>query len=82
MSDRKQLFVCPKCGHSDRVFHEVCPECGRPFVRDYMDTQIHPRDPDLTGVVTSKFWTRVILVLVLAGTGISLFFTFRPALGI
>jgi len=79
---KKQPFVCPKCGYADGVFHSVCPSCGRPFVRDYTDTQVHPRDPDLTGVVTSTFWARVFLVLLLCGIGTGLFLAFRPVLGI
>ena len=71
----KAPFTCPKCGHEDRKFHEICPECGRPFFRDYTDTRVHPRDPDLTGVCTSKFWIRVFLLLTLgsivAGTLLS-----------
>jgi predicted amidophosphoribosyltransferase len=60
-------FTCPKCGYADSEFHTVCPECGRPFMRDYADTQMHPRDPDPTGVVTMKFWARVFLVLMAGG---------------
>lgn len=69
-------FTCPKCGHADSVFHTICPECGRPFVRDYTDTQIHPRDPDLTGVCTSRFWIRVFLVLMVGGIAMSLLLSF------
>jgi hypothetical protein len=36
-------------------------------MRDYADTQMHPRDPDPTGVVTMKFWARVFLVLMAGG---------------
>ena len=60
-------FTCPKCGYKSPEFHKVCPECGRPFVRDYIDTQVYPRDPDLTGVCTSRFWIRVFLVLTIGG---------------
>jgi hypothetical protein len=42
-------YHCPHCDFHDRVFHPVCPECGRPFMRDYIDWRMHPRDPDLTG---------------------------------
>jgi hypothetical protein len=45
----KKPFTCPKCGYADSEFHTICPECSRPFMRDYADTRIHPRDPDLTG---------------------------------
>ncbi|MFA5236511.1 MAG: hypothetical protein WC362_01490 [Methanoregula sp.] len=82
MPDRTHHFKCQKCGHADREFHDVCPVCGRPFFRDYVDTQVHPRDPDLAGVVTSKFRARIFLVLMLAGIGVSLFFAFRPVPGI
>jgi predicted RNA-binding Zn-ribbon protein involved in translation (DUF1610 family) len=58
-------FRCPKCGHESDEFHMICPECGRRFVRDYIDTRLHPRDPDLTGVCTSRFWIRVFLVLLI-----------------
>ena len=57
-------FACPHCGFRDSVFHPICPECGRPFQRDYVDVRMHPRDPDLTGVMTSRFWARVFLVAV------------------
>jgi DNA-directed RNA polymerase subunit RPC12/RpoP len=69
-------FTCPKCGYRDSVFHPICPECGRPFMRDYLDTQVHPRDPDLTGVCTSKFWIWVFLLSTLGGIIISLLFSF------
>ena len=69
-------FACPKCGYRDSVFHPICPECGRPFMRDYLDTQVHPRDPDLTGVCTSKFWIWVFLLSTLGGIIISLLFSF------
>lgn len=82
MSTRKKPFVCPKCGFTDGVFHEVCPSCGRPFIRDYVDTRMHPRDPDLTGVVTSKFWVWVFLVLLLVGIGVDLFLSYRSVLGL
>jgi hypothetical protein len=36
-------------------------------MRDYTDTQMHPRDPDPTGVVTMKFWARVFLVFMAGG---------------
>jgi ribosomal protein L32 len=67
MKTNKPLFTCPKCGYKDSEFHQVCPECGRPFFRDYPDTQIHPRDPDPTGVYKGKFWARVFLVCTLLG---------------
>jgi hypothetical protein len=60
-------FTCPRCGHNDNEFHAVCPECGRPYFRDYIDTQFHPRDPNPTGIYSTKFWAQVFLVLVLLG---------------
>ncbi|MGB9176842.1 MAG: hypothetical protein WCB46_08935 [Methanoregula sp.] len=65
---RKAPFTCPKCRYTGAVFHTVCPECGRPFMRDFTDTQIHPRDPDLTGIVTVKFWALILLVLTVGGS--------------
>jgi len=72
-STSKALFLCPHCGHGSKAFHPVCPECGRPFQRDYIDTRVHPRDPDLTGVVTSRFWARVFLVLLGIGAAVGFF---------
>lgn len=69
-------FACPKCGYRDSAFHPICPECGRPFMRYYLDTQVHPRDPDLTGVCTSKFWIWVFLLSILGGIIINLLFSF------
>jgi hypothetical protein len=60
-------FTCPKCGYADLQFHTVFYGCGRPFMRDYADTRIHPRDPDLTGICTVKFWARILLVLTVGG---------------
>jgi hypothetical protein len=74
--DTEKPFICPKCGYHDAIFHAICPECGRPFMRDYIDTQVYPRDPDLTGVCTSKFWIRVFLLFTLGGIIISLLFSF------
>jgi hypothetical protein len=75
-------FTCPRCGHEDSAFHVVCPECGRPFFRDYIDTRMHPRDPDLTGVCTSRFWIRVFLVLMLGGIITGLLLSFGLLLGV
>jgi hypothetical protein len=61
---QSSLFTCPRCGYQDPALHTICPECGRPFQRDYIDTRVHPRDPDLTGVCTSRFWARVILLVL------------------
>jgi DNA-directed RNA polymerase subunit RPC12/RpoP len=58
-------FRCPKCGHRDEEFHLVCPACGRRFFRDYIDARMFPRDPDLTGVCTSRFWIWVLLLLLI-----------------
>jgi hypothetical protein len=72
----KGPFTCPKCRHTDTVFHAVCPECGRPFFRDYIDTRMYPRDPDPTGVVTVKFWALVLLVLTAGGIILGLLSSF------
>jgi hypothetical protein len=64
------LFQCPHCGYRSTAFHAVCPECGRPFQRDYIDTGIHPRDPEPTGVITSRFWARVFLILLAVSVAI------------
>jgi hypothetical protein len=71
-----KLFTCPKCGYEGAVFHNVCPECGRPFFRDYIDTRMHPKDPDLTGVCTSRFWIWVFLMFLIGGIVISLLSSF------
>jgi len=70
-------FTCPRCGHGDGEFHKVCPDCGRPFFRDYIDTQFHPRDPNPTGICSGKFWAQVFLVLVLLGLVIHVLGSFR-----
>jgi hypothetical protein len=36
-------------------------------MRDYTDSQIHPRDPDLTGICTVRFCARILLVLTVGG---------------
>ena len=69
-------FTCPKCGYADLKFHTICLECGRPFMRDYADTRIHPRDPDLTGICTVKFWARILLVLTVGGIVLGLLASF------
>lgn len=65
-------FRCPKCGYRSYQFRMVCPGCGRRFVRDYIDTRLHPRDPDLTGVCTSRFWIWIFLVFTLGGVALGL----------
>jgi len=72
----EKTFTCPKCGYCSAEFHNICPECGRPFMRDYPDTQMHPRDPDPSGVVTVKFWARIFLVLMLGSIILGLLFSF------
>jgi hypothetical protein len=74
MSDKP--FTCPKCGYADSEFHTICPECGRPFMRDYTDTRIHPRDPDPTGICTVRFWARILLVLTVGGIVLGLLSSF------
>jgi predicted amidophosphoribosyltransferase len=76
MKTKKILFTCPRCSYQDREFHQVCPECGRPFVRDYIDTRVHPRDPDPAGIYSGKFWARVFLVCTLIGLALYLLASF------
>ncbi len=76
MTSNDLPFTCPGCGRGDREFHEVCPGCGRPFFRDYIDTQVHPRDPDPPGICSTKFWAQVFLVLTLLGLAIHLLGSF------
>jgi hypothetical protein len=70
-------FTCPRCGHEDEEFHPVCPACGRPYFRDYIDTQFHPRDPDPPGIYSGTFRTQVFLVLVLPGLVIHVLASFH-----
>jgi hypothetical protein len=61
-------FTCPHCRHQSGEFQYVCPECGRPFMRDYIDWRMHPRDPELRGTLYyTPFWAWVILVLTVLG---------------
>jgi predicted amidophosphoribosyltransferase len=76
MRPREIPLTCPHCGHHDEKFHSVCPECGRPYVRDYIDTQMHPRDPNPTGIYSGRFWARIFLVLTLIGLGLYLLSSF------
>ena len=69
-------FTCPRCGHEGQAFRRTCPACGRPYVRDYIDTQLHPRDPDTTGIWCGKFWAQVFLVVVLLGLAIHALLSF------
>jgi hypothetical protein len=69
-------FTCPWCGYKDRDFHQVCPGCGRPFVWDFIDTQVHPRDPNPAGIYSGKFWARVFLVCMLLGLSLYLLTSF------
>jgi len=61
---REGRFSCPHCGYTDTAFHPVCPGCGRPFMRDYIDTQMHPRDPNPQGVYRGRTWARIFLALL------------------
>lgn len=72
----KLPFTCPHCGHTDKNFYTVCPACGRPYIRDYIDTQMHPRDPNPTGIYAGMFWAWVFQVLTLAGLALYLLFSF------
>lgn len=61
-------FTCPHCRHKCNEFHYVCPECGRPFIRDYIDWRMYPRDPELRGTLYyNAFWSRALLVLTALG---------------
>jgi len=61
-------FTCPHCRQRSVEFHYVCPVCGRPFMRDYIDWRMHPRDPDLQGTLYhDPFWARVWLTLMILG---------------
>lgn len=77
MADDKSSFTCPRCGYQDRVFHTVFPECGRPCFRDYIDTQVHPRDPNPQGICKGKFWVRVFLVLTLLALALPVLLSFH-----
>ncbi len=77
MTDDKKPFTCPRCGFNDESFHEVCPECGRPYFRDYIDTQVHPRDPNPQGVFKGKFWAWVFLILTIFGLAFGILRSFH-----
>jgi len=77
MTDNKIPFTCPRCGFTDTTFHKICPECGRPYFRDYIDTQVHPRDPNPQGIYKGRFWARVFLALTLAGIAIGVLLSFH-----
>ena len=77
MTAKKCGFTCPHCGYTDRIFHSLCPECGRPYFRDYIDTRVHPRDPNPQGVYKGKTWARIFLALTLTGLAVGLLFSFN-----
>jgi ribosomal protein L32 len=77
MMNDQRVFTCPRCGFKDRIFHKVCPECGRPVLRDYIDTQVHPRDPNPQGVYKGKFWAHIFLILTLLGLAIGILVSFH-----
>ncbi|MDD1703788.1 MAG: hypothetical protein LUP97_00950, partial [Methanoregula sp.] len=59
------------CSSRDKEFHALCPACGRPFVRDYIDCRVHPRDPERTGTffydtVWARFWLFAVILAVVA----------------
>mgnify|MGYP007112379478 FL=1 len=65
-------FTCPHCGRRSREFRSTCPECGRPFMRDYIDWRMYPRDPERRGTLYyNRFWARVWLVLMILGLAFS-----------
>jgi hypothetical protein len=69
-------FTCPYWRNSDEKFHTVCPACGRPCIRDYIDSQMHPMDPNPAGIYSGRFWARVVLVLTLTGIILYLLYSF------
>jgi len=77
MTDDEKPFTCPRCGFKDKIFHTVCPECGRPYFRDYIDTQVFPRDPNPQGIYKGKFWARIFLVLTLIGLALGILASFH-----
>ena len=77
MTDDEAPFTCPRCGFKYKIFHQVCPECGRPYFRDYIDTQAFPRDPNPQGIYKGKFWARVFLVLMLFGLALGILASFH-----
>ena len=77
MPAQKNGFTCPHCGYTDRTFHAVCPACGRPYFRDYIDTRVHPRDPNPLGVYREKTWARIFLVLTLISLAVGLLVSFH-----
>lgn len=77
MTDDEKPFTCPRCGFKDKIFHTVCPECGRPYFRDYIDTQVFPRDPNPQGIYKGKFWARIFLVMMLIGLAVGILASFH-----
>jgi len=77
MTDDEKPFTCPRCGFNDKIFHTVCPECGRPYFRDYIDTQVFPRDPNTQGIYKGRFWARIFLVLTLIGLAVGILASFH-----
>ncbi len=69
-------YTCPRCSHQNGEFHAICPACSRPYVRDYIDTRFHPRDPNPAGIYAGKIWAQVFLVLVLLGSAIHVLASF------
>lgn len=61
----KGPFTCPHCDYTGTKFQNICPACGRPFIRDYIDTQVHSRDPNPAGIYVGRFWAWVFLVLLI-----------------
>lgn len=66
-------FTCPHCGAVSDTFRTICPSCGRPYVRDYIDVRVHPRDSNLTGTFAyRRFWARVSLALIVLGVALTI----------
>jgi|GEM_PF-1402160 len=80
-----ESYSCPHCDFRDRDFHAVCPACGRPFMRDYIDWQCHPKDPDLAGTFFhdnswARFWLIAAIIAMLVPLVLGLLYGVRFAL--
>gem|GEM_PF-3866256 len=61
-------FICPHCRYRSDEFNFICPECGRPYMRDFIDWRMYPRDPELRGTLYyNPFWARIWLALTILG---------------
>lgn len=81
MTDSEKMFICPRCGFRDYIFHHICPECGRTYFRDNIDMQFFPRDPNPEGVYKGKFWAGVFLLLTVIGLAFGLLLKYHVIQG-